>query len=290
MVAVINVFYRGNEDEKNFIEVLVKHDFVHYVDSVRLNDANWIAQNCKKGLYRCSEINWKYDEKCFDPNLIDGDDKKHDFEELKPEELDTSSPGVYVLIVDCLEENPNFYKDVIEFLQECFDGDVSKDLNRWYKLLDMFPAQKEKLPERKIEKRSRDDTDTTDFVSTDYTFDYKKLEDLDCIFYQLTKPNTDRPYVVLVKNFSKHSHKRLFTSMRLFDSWGASKYDMAFLQQLWTYLGGCYEPDFDEMLKEHVEAVLYGEEEPKVWRSDLDSVVTDYIRKVGSSSKPSSIL
>jgi hypothetical protein len=38
------------------------------------------------------------------------------------------------------------------------------------------------------------------------------------------------------------------------------------------------------MLKEHIEAVLYGEEEPKVWRSDLDSVVTDYIRKVGKSS------
>lgn len=271
MVAVINVFYRGNEDEKNFIEVLVKHDFVHYVDSVRLNDTTWILQNCKKGLYRCFKLAEKIKET----------GETYDFEELKPEELDPSYPGVYVLIVDCLEENPNFYEDVLDFLEECFDGDVSKDLDRWYKLLDMFPAQKEKLPERKIEKRSRDDTDTTDFVSTDYTFEYKKLEDKDCIFYQLTKPNTDRPYVVLVKNFSKHGHKRLFTSMRLFDSWGASRYDVAFMYQLWTYLEGGDKPDFDEMLKEHIEAVLYGEEEPKVWRSDLDSVVTDYIRKVG---------
>lgn len=271
MVAVINVFYRGNEDEKTFIEVLVKHDFVHYVDSVRLNDTNWIAQNCKKGLYRC--INLEF----ITPF------KNYEFEELTPEELDPSLPGVYVLIVDCLEENPNFYEDVIEFLQECFDGNVSNDLNRWYKLLDMFPAQKEKLPERKIEKRSHDE-DEEEFTSTDYTFDFKKLEDRDCIFYQLTKPNTDRPYVVLVKNFSKHGHKRLFTSMRLFDSWGASRYDVAFLYQLWTYLEGGGKPDFEEMLKEHVEAVLYGEEEPKVWRNNLDTVVEDYIRKVGKSS------
>lgn len=259
MVAVINVFYRGNEDEKTFIEALVKHDFVHYVDSVRFNDPNWLRSNTQKGyIYHYHGTITQLPK---DTHSIEG-------------------PGVFVLIVDCLEENQYFYKDVEEFILACFDGSVGKNLNKYYTLLDMFPAQKEKLPERKIEKRNRDDTDTNDFVSTDYTFEYKKLEDKDCIFYQLTKPNTDRPYVVLVKNFSKHGHKRLFTSMRLFDSWGASRYDVAFMYQLWTYLEGGDKPDFDEMLKEHVEAVLYGEEEPKVWRNDLDSVVTDYIRKV----------
>lgn len=259
MVAVINVFYRGNEDEKTFIEALVKHDFVHYVDSVRFDDPNWLQSNTRKGkIYR-------YHGDVSVVNEIEG-------------------PGVFVLIVDCLEENPCFYEDVEEFIKACFDGSIGFKVDEYMELLDMHPAQKEKLPEQKVEKRSRDDTDTTDFVSTDYTFEYKKLEDLDCVFYQLTKPNTDRPYVVLVKNFSKHGHKRLFTSMRLFDSWGASRYDIAFMYQLWTYLEGGKEPDFDELLKEHVEAVLYGEEEPKVWRNNLDTVVTDYISRGGKSS------
>lgn len=250
MVAVINVFYRGNEDEKTFIEALVKHDFVHYVDSVRFDDPNWLRSNTQKGkIYRYHGDITTVDE-------IEG-------------------PGMFVLIVDCKETNPCFYEDVEDFIRACYDGSVGLKLEEYYELLDMFPAQK---------KRAIEETYTSEFVSTDYTFDFKKLEDLDCIFYQLTKPNTDKPYVVLVKNFSKHGHKRLFTSMRLFDSWGASRYDIAFLYQLWTYLEGGDKPDFDEMLKEHVEAVLYGEEEPKVWRSDLDSVVTDYIRKVGKSS------
>jgi hypothetical protein len=257
MVAVINVFYRGNEDEKTFIEALVKHDFVHYVDSVRFNDFNWLQSNTQKGyIYH---YHGGVTQLPKDTTIIEG-------------------PGVFVLIVDCLETNPYFYKDIEEFISACFDGSVGKDLTKYYTLLDMFPAQKEKLPERKIEKRSRDDE--SNFVSTDYTFEYKKFEDFDCIFYQLTKPNTDRPYVVLVQNFSKHGHKRLFTSMRLFDSWGASKYDVAFLYQLWTYLEGGDKPDFDEMLKEHVEAVLYGEAEPNVWRSDLDTVSENYIRKL----------
>jgi hypothetical protein len=248
MVAVINVFYRGNEDEKTFIETLINNDFVHYVDSVRYNDPNWLQSNTQKGkIYRYHGDVTVVDE-------IDG-------------------PGMFVLIVDCKEENPCFYDDVKDFIRDCYDGCVESRLEEYYELLDMFPAQKEK--------RSIEETYEPEFVSTDYTFDFQKVEDLDCIFYQLTKPNTDRPYVVLVKEFSKHGHKRLFTSMRLFDSWGMSRHDIGFLYELWTYLVGGEKPDFDELLKEHVEDVLYGEEEPKVWRSNLDSVVTDYIRKVG---------
>lgn len=252
MVAVINVFYRGNEDEKTFIEALVKHDFVHYVDSVRFADPNWLRSNTQKGkIYRYHG----------DVSVVD----------------EIEGPGVFVLIVDCKEENPKFYEEVECFIRDCFNGRMGGyQVDKYMELLDMFPAQKDK--------RTIEETYTPDFVSTDYTFDYKKLEDLDCIFYQLTKPNTDRPYVVLVKNFSKHGHKRLFTSMRLFDSWGMSRYDIAFLYQVWTYLEGGDTPDFNELLKEHREAVLYGEEEPSVWRNDLDSVVTDYIRKVGKPS------
>lgn len=261
MVAVINVLYRGNEEEKDFIEVLVKHDFVHYVDSTRFNDSNWVQSNCKKGLYHYRKI-----------------EKESIISEIKPEDLDVHAAGVFVLIVDC-KENKDFYTNIQGFILSCFDGSIKFKVSEYMELLDMFPAQDEKLIELKKEKRSLEDTEE-DFVSTDYSFDYQKIEELNCIFYQLTKPNTDRPYVILVKNFSKHGHKRLFSSMKIFDSWGVSKYDTTFLVKLWEYLGFCTPADFDALTEEHIEAVLYGDEdEPKVWRNNMATVVEDYMRK-----------
>ena len=252
MVAIINVFYRGNEDEKTFIEALVKHDFVHYVDSVRFADPNWLQSNSQNGkIYRYHG----------DVTVVD----------------EIEGPGMFVLIVDCKESNPCFYEDVESFIRDCYDGSVGIKLDEYYELLDMFPAQKEKLPEQKVEKRNRDEED--DFVSTDYTFDYTKIEELDCVFYQLTKPNTDRPYVVLVKDFSKHGHKRLFSSMRLFDSWGTAKHDVGFLVKLWEYLGNTVEPDFEKVIAEHIAAVMNGEAEPKVWRNNMATVIEDYKRR-----------
>lgn len=265
MVAVINVFYRGNEDEKILIEALIKYGIVHYVDSTRFEDSNWVSQNCKKGLFRCFDYEY------------DGGIRKV-FEELKPHKLDFSYPGVYVLIVDCKEENPNFYNEIKNFLEDCFIG---TDLAKYMDLLDMHTAQGKNSLEQTKTKRSIEDSVLSDNPDQGYSFEFKKVDELDCMFYQLTRPNTDRPYVVLVKNYSKHGSERLFSSMRMFDSWGASRHDISFLHKLWEHLGGKNGmwPDFDQILEDHVKACLEGEEEPKVWRNDLDTVVTDYIRK-----------
>ena len=258
MVAVINVFYRGKKVEDTFIKCLVDNEFVHYVDSVRFKDTNWIRSNTQNGyIYRYNEGQvWR----------------------LSKDEYEIDGPGVFMLIVDTKEENPFFYEDVEEFILACFDGTVGVNIEKYMELLDMFKSQNEKLPEQKVEKRSIDETEE-DLPSTDYSFDFKKFEKLDCIFYQLTKPNTDRPYVVLVNNFSKHGHRRLFSSMKLFDSWGVSKYDITFLVKLWEYLLGG-EPDFEKVTDEHIQDVMDGkEDEPKVWRKNMDLVIEDYMRK-----------
>lgn len=258
MVAVINVFYRGKKVEDSFIKCLVDNEFVHYVDSVRFKDPNWIRSNTQNGyIYR-----YKEGQVC----------------RLSKDEYDIEGPGVFMLIVDTKEENPFFYEDVEEFILSCFDGTVGLHIEKYRQLLDMFKSQKEKLPEQKVEKRSIDETEE-DLPSTDYSFDFKKFENLDCIFYQLTKPNTDRPYVVLVNNFSKHGHRRLFSSMKLFDSWGVSKYDITFLVKLWEYLLGG-EHEFEKVTDEHIQDVLDGkEDEPKVWRKNIELVINDYMRK-----------
>lgn len=264
MVAVINVFYRGQKDEEIFIDALIKNDIVHFVDSTRISDTNWMKQNCKKGLYRCFDYRDEYEY------------LGKDIEEYAPE-LGCEHPGMYVLIVDCKNENPNFYEDILDFIQACFDGE---DLSPYMELLDMHPVQKTKAFEKPREKRTIEDSQSSDIVDSGYSFEFKKLKDLDCILYQLTKPNTDRPYVVLVKNYSKQGHIRLFSSMRMFDSWGTSKHDIPFLHQVWKHLGEEKEPDLDQILEDHVKACLEGEEEPKVWRNTLDIVFQDYIKKI----------
>lgn len=265
MGVVINVFYTGKKAEELFIAFLVNKNFVHYVDSVRHNDPNWITSNCKKGLYRCEYGG------------------EHDYESPLPVHLENATSitytqdEFYVLIVDCLEEDVDFYEKAKLFLTACLENDEIEACYYKTHLLDMQEPRKEESV-----KRSIDETYSGDFVSisSEYSFDSKNLKDLDCMFYQLTKPNTDRPYVVLVKNFSKHGHKRLFSSMRIFDSWGMSRHDIGFLHELWEHLGMEGEPDFDAILQDHVEACLYGEDEPKVWRNNIDSVITDYIRNV----------
>lgn len=266
MVAVINVFYRGNKDEEKFIETLIKHDFVHYVDSTRHQDIGWLARNTDKGVV----FHWYKNEL-----------KRMVFEEYGDVKIE--GPGMFVLIVDCLETNPCFYDDVEEFISSCYDGSIAMNVEKYMDLLDMHPVQQTKEVGAN-NKRSIEDSQSSDFADSGYSFEFKKLEDLDCMFYQLTKPNTDRAYVVLVKDFSKHGHKRLFSSMRMFDSWGASRYDITFLHKLWEWLGEESEPDFDQILEDHVKACLEGEDEPKVWRNNLDNVVTDYIRKVNKTN------
>jgi len=248
MGVVITVFYTGQPSEERFISLLVKNDFVHYVDSARHKDPLWVKQNCRKGLFRC--VYGKGPENAT--------------------EISYEEKGVfYVLIVDCVGENPDFYFEVEKFLIACLE-DNEKESCYYKPILDMHPPREEEVIEKKKEKRTIEDTQDEDFGSG-YTFDFKKIGD--CVFYQLTKPNTDRPYVILVKDFSKHGHKRLFSSMRLFNSWGVSKHDGAFLVKLWEYLGNTVEVDFNDLIEEHVSSVLYGEEEPKVWRNNMSTVI-----------------
>jgi len=259
MGVVINVFYTGQPSEGRFISFLVKNDFVHYVDSARHKDHVWVNQNCRKGLFRCV-----YDKV---PLHLEN-----------ATEISYEEKGVfYVLIVDCVGENPDFYFEVEKFLIACLE-DNEKESCYYKPILDMHQPREEEVIEKKKEKRTIEDTQDEDF-GTGYTFAFQKIEEFDCIFYQITKPNTDRPYVVLVEDFSKHGHKRLFSSMRLFNSWGVSKHDGAFLVKLWEYLGNTVEVDFNDLIEEHVNAVLYGEEEPKVWRNNLSSVIENYKQK-----------
>lgn len=263
MGVVINVFYTGKKDEDRFISFLAKHGFVHYVDYMRWKDEAWMIKNCKKGFYKC----------CFEEGLHRG--QSWATAASVEDELPIEDPNFfYVLVVDCKEEHENFYYYIEEFLQDCMNEEVDSACDKKTWLLDMPEPQVIGAVEVVKEKTKRKDEDLQeeDTKCGMYTIDYEDIGD--CRLYQLTKPNTDRPYTVLIRDFKKFGSKRLFSSMRLFDSWGVSKGDTAFLEQVWkTYLGFSGQPNFDEMLEEHIKACDEGEPEPKVWRVHMEEVI-----------------
>lgn len=121
-----------------------------------------------------------------------------------------------------------------------------------------------------------------DFVKENYEFRFEVVGDT--IFYEVWKPNTDRPYTSVVEDFSKVGHEQFFSSLFVCDSWGVGKDDYTFLKVLWDHLkmSGVY--DLERMVSDHVEECKNGKPEPRVYRKSLSEVVKMFT-EVGSKRK-----
>lgn len=113
-----------------------------------------------------------------------------------------------------------------------------------------------------------------------------KLENMlvnDCMFYQVIKPNCDRPYTTVVREFGKKGHRRFFTNLFVCNSWGVAKQDIQFLKKAWEWFEMEGEFDLDAMMKEATEACKYPtmETEPEVWRNDLKAVLEIFNKRIG---------
>jgi hypothetical protein len=117
---------------------------------------------------------------------------------------------------------------------------------------------------------------------TEYEFQFQVVQDN--VFYEVWKPNTDRPYTVVVENFSLVGHTQFFSSLFVCDSWGVGKDDFTFLKMVWDHLEmkGVY--DLEKMVKEHVEECKNGKPEPRVYRKRLQDVVKMFT-EIGSKRK-----
>lgn len=103
-------------------------------------------------------------------------------------------------------------------------------------------------------------------------YDLKMKEVKKGMLYEVTKPHTDMPYVVLNWNWSKSGHLDFFTSLFVCTSWGVCSDDVAFLKQCWEKLEMAGDFDMDQLLNERVERCNKGEAEPRVWRNYIDNV------------------
>ncbi len=283
MVVNINIFYRNYSKEALFIKVLQDYNFIHFVDTTRYKDENWLQENTKFGeIYHLT-----YSYGGVDTAII----KKPYVEKMKEE-------GIFILVTrngECESfDIMDFMNKIGEHIYNSYENytdddleEVEEDLGEFRDLFGMSTPQYSlpiPLPvgdkggcSVSGKKRDMEESEKVEEASN-YTFEFQVVTQYDLAIYQLTKPNTDRPYVIITKQFEKYGHKRLFSSMMMFESWLFPK-DLMFLQKVWENLGLSNEFDLDKLLEEHVKAVEEGEPEPEVFRDTLENVKTNYSKK-----------
>lgn len=108
-------------------------------------------------------------------------------------------------------------------------------------------------------------------------------------FYEITKPNTDRPYTTYVEDYQSKV-KDLFSNFFICTSWGVAPADINFLNELWKWkmMDTAEKFDCEKLLKDRIDRCRNGEPEPRVYRKTLEDVMEMYFtikEKVGQKRK-----
>lgn len=112
-------------------------------------------------------------------------------------------------------------------------------------------------------------------VPTNNTYDLelKEIPDRNMCLCTVHKPNVDRPYTVVIRDYQTNGLRPFFTALFVSNSWGVAKADIAFLRNAWHhYMEGPF--DLDTMLKEATEACYPSStaspvSEPEVYRKSM---------------------
>jgi hypothetical protein len=174
---------------------------------------------------------------------------------------DDDLPDLQITSSDSMESG-----DVLmEWLEDLLDGKL-----KVYPYCDPPKTQLVELPKYEIQLGAKE-----------YELETKLIND--CMFYQVTKPHVDRPYVTVVRDFSVKGHKRFFTNLFVCSSWGVASKDIQFLKEAWEWLEMKGDMDLDALMKEATEACKYPalETEPEVWRTSLDNVLDIFNKRSG---------
>lgn len=117
-------------------------------------------------------------------------------------------------------------------------------------------------------------------IETPYCFTSRYLDSYDVKLYEVIRPGTETPFVVLVENFSQKSDIYFFTDIYGSNAWDCNRrecrFDFLFLQSLWHHMK--FDGDFTmDVLKKRVDSCYPGigivaESEPIVYRNTIDAV------------------
>lgn len=136
------------------------------------------------------------------------------------------------------------------------------------KFLEIIPRPETLLPDEKVEPVIE--------YAKEYAYDTIWVPEDDILYAQITKPHTDRPYTVVVRNFTNRGISFIFTSLFACKSWGLCSHDYVFLNHLWKNLNASEPLDLEQKLKEHIKRCEDGEPEPEVYREKASSVYENH--------------
>lgn len=110
------------------------------------------------------------------------------------------------------------------------------------------------------------------------------VSDRDVMLVQVEKPFCDLPYTVVIRNFNEKGYKSFFTDLFICDSWGVSRQDYAFLQQVWNHWNMQGKYDLDSMLQEATQRCyphegVQPEAEPEVYRRPIENVLETFQKR-----------
>lgn len=109
-------------------------------------------------------------------------------------------------------------------------------------------------------------------------------EDRDVMLIQVEKPFCDLPYTVVIRDFSSKGLHSFFTDLFICDSWGVSRKDYEFLEQLWVHWKMEGEYNLDKMLHEATKRCFPQEgqqpiAEPEVYRRPIENVLETFRKR-----------
>lgn len=151
---------------------------------------------------------------------------------------------------------------VYKFLNAVFSGDTP-ETEEMFKLFPPVAPQTEKVQLHKSSSPPKE-------LPTDYSFAYEIVDNI--AYCQITKPNTDRPYTAVIRDFENAGFEPMFTAIYVATSWGVCSYDHAFLVKLWKYLNMSGPLDLEKRLDIEIKKCREGKPEPELYRADISAV------------------
>jgi len=242
------IFFDDAKYLTSFIDRLIDVGMIHFVDKSRHHEEAWVISqlDCGAQFFNIAENNCIRRIESF---------KDIDYEQ-----------GLLCLYSD----TPFAYKTFIEALL-----DPESDLQPFFEKFGFHPIITETMKKMPAPKRSLE-TVEEEKEKDCYSFETHYDEDADTMYYEVCKPNTDRPFSTLIHPFSEKGHIDLFPSLFVSSAWGVSKDDVPFLEHVWNKLempGLC---NLEEIVKECVFKCQQGAPEPKLWRISLAQLLEKF--------------
>lgn len=117
-------------------------------------------------------------------------------------------------------------------------------------------------------------------------YDFRmELGDDDTMYYEVWKPFTCLPYCTYVEKWSDVGHYPFFSNLYVNTTWGLA-WDNNFMIRLWGHLGMKGECKLEEMVLDRIKSCQDGgEEEPRVYRMEIDETIETRKRRVYGKRK-----